>query len=459
MFDKFQYKDIALKDIYLDERNPRIVTQAPLKGQDEIVLYLLEHEGLIDFAHKIVREGKNHGAERPYVIAGETAGTFTVIEGNTRIAAYKLLTGLMSVPAAYLGKFPKLPENSKAELLQVACTIAPTRDALLSIMASAHFGQGDKSKWGYLGSRKAVFDEKKEGKSLAQLSSAFGQSQSKIKDFLIEYDLYLNALSLSWTNDEKSVLLNPAVEFNPPVRFLQTSGHKEKVGISYDTANLKVRFLDDEAKRKFKHLILKLVVNPSKGLGATATYEKVFEDYVSSDTEGKSEDGASGGDKPGDGAGKGSGGGASGGAGAGSGGSGKGGKSKKGKPHALLPYVCNHNNLLLEQAAKDANNINCQKLPAAATFLLRHILEALLKHIIDDQAANKDGKSLSLETCVDLCLGKNVKLSADDKKILKEFKKNHLDYLNMGAHASVVPNTQRLFAARDCLDQFFKRNL
>lgn len=38
-------------------------------------------------------------------------------------------------------------------------------------------------------------------------------------------------MGLSWTKEEKGILLNPSVAINPPVRFLQTSGHKEKMGI------------------------------------------------------------------------------------------------------------------------------------------------------------------------------------------------------------------------------------
>ena len=55
-------------------------------------------------------------------------------------------------------------------------------------------------------------------------------------------------MSLVWTTQEKERLLDPAVAFNPPVRFLQTSGHKEKMGISYDSTNLKVVFTNDANK-------------------------------------------------------------------------------------------------------------------------------------------------------------------------------------------------------------------
>jgi hypothetical protein len=138
----------------LDDRNTRIVTQTKLSSQAEILAYLFKHEDLEAFIKKIALEGKNFGAERPYVV--KTGTHYTVIEGNTRIAAYKVLTGLISVPSEYGASVPHISQSAKTSLLSVDCSIAPSRDALLPIMTSAHFGLGDKSKWGYLGSRKAT---------------------------------------------------------------------------------------------------------------------------------------------------------------------------------------------------------------------------------------------------------------------------------------------------------------
>jgi hypothetical protein len=50
-----------------------------------------------------------------------------------------------------------------------------------------------------------------------------------------------------------------------------------------------------------------------------------------------------------------------------------------------------------------------------------------------------------------------IMLPAGDKKILAEFKKDHLAYLNLGAHGNVIPNETRLAAARDSIDQFVKK--
>ena len=308
MFASFKYDSVPLKDILLDDKNPRIVTQTKLTSQPEILQYLYEHADLESFIKKIVSEGKNQGAERPYVVGAN--GGFVVVEGNTRIAAYKILTGLLKRPAEYEDP-PQISAKFKAALLSVDCSIAPSRDALLPIMASAHFGLGDKTKWGYLGSRKAVYDEWKAGRSVPKLAKIFDRTPGQVKELILEYRLYLKALSFPWTTQERDVLLNPAVEFNPPVRFLQTSGHKSKVGISYDTTHLKVEFADGEAEKKYKHLLKKLVIDPQKGLGATASYEDVFADYASKATSTGGKKGAKG---------KGKSGGKSGGSGSGTGG-------------------------------------------------------------------------------------------------------------------------------------------
>jgi hypothetical protein len=259
MFAGFKYESVPLKDIALDDRNPRIVSQTPLSSQGEILSYLYENEDLESFVKKIASEGKNLGAERPYVV--KKGSGYIVIEGNTRIAAYKLLTGLVKPPSDHAGTVPHISDATRKNLQNIDCSIAPDRDALMPIMASAHFGTGDKSKWGYLGSRKAVYDEWKSGKTLPKLAKLFHVTQGEIKELILEYQLYRKALSLTWTHTEKDILLKPNLAFNPPVRFLQSSGHKDKMGISYDNANLKVVMAKD-ADKKFKHLLNKLVINP-----------------------------------------------------------------------------------------------------------------------------------------------------------------------------------------------------
>lgn len=452
MYGKFKFEPLPLGDISLDDKNPRIVSQSPITSQDAILEYLFKHEDLLSFIRRISHSGKNKGAERPYVI--KKGSKYVVIEGNTRIAAYKVLAGLVKAPLEFESQIPVISDDFKSSLLVVDCTISPSRDALLPIMAESHFGVGYKSKWGYLGSRKAIYDEFKSGKSIGQLSKAFLVTPSEITDYILEYTLYLEALKLPWTPDEKEKLLDPRVAFNPPVRFLQTKGHKEAVGISYDRANVGVNFSSDESKKKFQHLLQKLVINPVTGLGATAAYMDVFKDFEapaamssSSSVAGQSTGGASsppaqtsptsapqpsptptaGGSKL--------------------------------KTGALFNYPTTLHSTLIKQLMREASEINAKKLPGAATFLIRNLLEAVLKHIIEKSNANPAKKALSLEDCLTLCRGKSVPLGVDDKKILKDFEQHHLNYVNLGAHGNVVPNPDRVFQMRDVLDQFIKKNV
>lgn len=437
MYSAFKYETLPLKDILLDDRNFRLVTQSKLSNQKDILSYLYMHEALDDFVQKIAHEGRNQGAERPYVI--RSGSKYVVIEGNTRVAAYKILTGLLTPPKGF--SVPHVSAVTLERLANVDCSVAPNRDALMPIVVSAHFGLGDKSKWNYLGSRKAIYDEWKAGKTLAKLAKVFNLTHGEVKDYILEYMLYQKALGLRWTKQEKARLLDPGVAFNPPVRFLQTSGHKEKMGISYDSANLKV-VLTGDADKKFKHLLRKLVIAPEKGLGATASYDAVFADYG---THGKANATKkdSGTNKNSRGT-----------------NTSNGGKTKEGaqkKRNALFAYQPTMTNGLVAQLMKEAKEIDAKRFPASATFLLRNIVESVLKHIIDGQKANKSGASLDLEGCLNLCSSHHVNLPANDKKILKQFQKDQLSYLNLGAHGNIIPNTDRLTSARDCIDQFIKK--
>lgn len=107
----------------------------------------------------------------------------------------------------------------------------------------------------------------------------------------------------------------------------------------------------------------------------------------------------------------------------------------------------------------ECRDLNCKKFRAAGTFLLRNVIEAVLKHIIDQQKANPASNVLDLEKSINLCMSNKVALPVSDKNVLKQFQKQYVMYLNLGAHGNVIPNYDMLIAARDCIDQFIKKNV
>lgn len=122
MYAGFKLVDLQLDDIDLDDKNPRIVSQTALTTQAAILAYLYENEELEAFIKRVASEGHNIGAERPYVI--KKGSRYVVIEGNTRIAAYKVLTGLIKPPKDYADSVPHVSEALKTVLQTVACTLA-----------------------------------------------------------------------------------------------------------------------------------------------------------------------------------------------------------------------------------------------------------------------------------------------------------------------------------------------
>lgn len=461
MFKDFQYKSIPLDRIRLDPQNPRIVTEIPLKDEHELVEYLVENEDLISFIHKIAQNGKNPGAERPYVIREDDH--YIVVEGNSRIASYKILAGMIPPPDELLGRVPKLNENEIESLLSVDVQIAPNRERLMPILAELHFGRGDRQFWTFLSSRKAIADEYARIKKVDRVARTFNCKPSEIQDYLVEWELYTQSLAFDWSDTERSVLRKPRLEFNPPIRFLQTKGHPDLVGIKLDKHNLRVEFRDQEARNKFRHLISKLVINRSPGLTATSKFADVFSDYVplrkrliepvdietSSDpqserflppsdaqgdtTEFTPDSGSldTGRTTP---------------------------KVAPLKPGCLFNITVSEPHSLLEQLFREAKTLNCEKFPAAGTALLRVILEAITKNLVQKFGIDPEFKVDSLETAVTALVGARGGVSTADKAVLKDFRKHHLDHLNLSLHANKRPDYVRLQSANHSIVEFIRRN-
>lgn len=457
MFKDFQYRSVPLSHIKLDSQNPRVISEKPLASERELLEYLYDNEDLAKFVQKISRETKNPAAERPYVV--KEGDHYTVVEGNSRIAAYKVLTGQLDPPKDHDEPLPKMDADDIEQLLTVDVAIAPNRERLMPILAELHFGRGDKSGWTFLSSRKTIAAEFAKHKKVDKVARIFKCSPSEILGFLLEWSLYQEALKLPWTPAEREALLKPRLEFNPPIRFFQTSGHTEKVGIVFDRANSKIEFKDEEARRKFRHLILKLVINRSKGLTATSKYDEVFADYVpvpssgGSSGQSGSSSGTPGGSSSGDPSGGASGG--QGGPSAGSGGGSPG--SNPLKPGRLFDLKPSGADALLDQLLKEARSLDCKRHPGAGTALFRTILEAITKRIVDNHSLDPRGKVNSLEDALTCIIGASAPLTGTEKKLLGDFRRHHLDYLNLTLHANRRPDFSRLESAVGSVIEFVRK--
>jgi hypothetical protein len=96
----------------LDPLNPRIPALVDAPSQRDIVAYMVEHEEVYDLARSIADFGGLYPGES--LIAVEEDGKKTVVEGNRRLAALKLLNSPDLAPDKMKGKFRSLIHNLPA---------------------------------------------------------------------------------------------------------------------------------------------------------------------------------------------------------------------------------------------------------------------------------------------------------------------------------------------------------
>lgn len=83
-----KYKIVSLADVFLDNDNPR---HDPIDAEPEIIARLVSHERVANLAGSIAKHGTSP-LERMAVVPHPTAkGKYTVVEGNRRLCALKLL--------------------------------------------------------------------------------------------------------------------------------------------------------------------------------------------------------------------------------------------------------------------------------------------------------------------------------------------------------------------------------
>ncbi|WP_425417348.1 hypothetical protein [Oricola indica] len=465
MYD-FKLEDIDTATISLDLENNRIVGDPP-KNEQEIVDYLYKHEDLRRMLADVSANGVNPAAELPYLVPAGSG--YLVIEGNTRVTTYRLLSGSLQPPAHLAGIVPKVSDEIKQGCKRVRCAIAQNREQLKPLQAEAHFGRGAKSPWSYLGSRQAVYRDWKSGLIIDRLADIYRSKPAEIRSFLIQYDLYLKVLALDWSAGELEKLKEPNLQFNPPVRFFDTSANRQRVGVEFDTIECRVNLVGEEADGKLKHLIRKQLLEKGNSITATSTYDEIFADYTppKKPDSGQSDGGSQGGGQS-DGGSQGSGSASSDGSSEKESGEGDGtqpsgaaetsGAHSRRKPYALFDYRPVKTSQAWAQMLKEARALNCKNYPVAGAGLLRSIIEYVLKGIIDDKNLNPKGKDHTLVSALDLVLSAQV-LSAKHKRILVAFRRDsYPEHLNLLLHGNRKAHHTKILQIRDAIDEFIKDN-
>ena len=219
----FQVKNIDATKLYLDEENPRFILP-PNPSESDIILYLLTHEGIIELAKKINTSGGLLLGER--IIACTENNRYVVLEGNRRLCAIKLLLNPNLIPDIYKSEFPVVDSRTRKNIQSISIDLVDSRKEAQASLAAKHI-DGIK-KWSTFSKQKFFVKSFNLGESLDIISKHSQTPVSKVKNAIIEYNLFQYALNLpEWTPEQLKGPLNP-LELKPSA-FLRAFSSRSKI--------------------------------------------------------------------------------------------------------------------------------------------------------------------------------------------------------------------------------------
>lgn len=132
-------KNIDLRDLEFDPHNPRfsLIYNDKMQPLDEIMDRMVKKENIQELMGSISEQGYFQGEPLLVYEDIDNANKFFVIEGNRRLAALKILNGLLT-PSSKLSSFKLIIEEAKHIPSIVPCIVFAERKEVLRYLAYRH---------------------------------------------------------------------------------------------------------------------------------------------------------------------------------------------------------------------------------------------------------------------------------------------------------------------------------
>jgi hypothetical protein len=132
------YRSIAVQDLHFDPDNPRIPTDIDGSDDTQVTEWMLKDAGLVELMGSIAAKGF-FPAEPLLITDREDGSGFTVLEGNRRLAAVRLLLDPDSAPQRGKAVSTVSSEVSDRSSLQhLPCAVFGSRDEVLDYLGFRH---------------------------------------------------------------------------------------------------------------------------------------------------------------------------------------------------------------------------------------------------------------------------------------------------------------------------------
>lgn len=191
--DKIDF--ISLAQLRLDKENPRLPLsfRQPDRTEKSIVNWLLDDASIIELMMAIGQSGFFVGESLLVIENKQDTGTYTVVEGNRRLASLLLLQD-SSLADVHKIKISKVLEETANRPDKIPCIIFEDRSDILQYLGYRHV-TGVKSwsltaKARYLHSLLPTLEESSPTERYRELAKKIGSRSDYVKKMLVSHEIY-----------------------------------------------------------------------------------------------------------------------------------------------------------------------------------------------------------------------------------------------------------------------------
>lgn len=253
-YGKWKERDCAVTSLLLDSQNPRIPELTTIPTQRDIVAELVTHDNVYELAKDIAEQGF-FPTER--LVGIEDAVGETILEGNRRLAALKLLIAPELAPEHDVKKFRSLSEKvSKATISKVKVVFAPSREAAAPLIVNRHTRLGI-HRWQPAQQAKYMRTLIRADMSIDEVAKQFGVSKGELIKNLKTDSMYQVACALDLPEAIAGIVRNPR-QFNSSVleRLVQSSDAMSFLGIEFgENGSIRGKIDPNEFKKAFGRMV------------------------------------------------------------------------------------------------------------------------------------------------------------------------------------------------------------
>lgn len=247
----YNYMEIDMRELLLDDENPRFASSILVKknnneiSQETIIKHLLTYADVWDIAKRINNTGELHGADM-VTCYKRGDGKYIVIEGNRRVCACKLLLDRALIPEGYKKQFPFITDRTKQNISRITIAVYPDRKSVQAYLSDRHI-TGVK-KWSALEKNNYYMNLFNTYGNVNKVKEHTSDTLGVVKKSIKKYQFFMNVFNVLKTKHDTIEI--EKLNYLPMVdRFMETlAGNDEEVGLNleFDEKTLTYSCIEDK---------------------------------------------------------------------------------------------------------------------------------------------------------------------------------------------------------------------